>query len=336
MSCGARLAIFAVFASAFFPKGGATIIFILYLTGILVAVLSGLILRKTALPGKPAPLVMELPPYHAPRIGSIARQAWYRLKSFLTRAGKYIIPICVLIGVLNSVTVTGQLTKDSNENSLLAKTGRIVTPLFAPMGLQQNNWPATVGLTTGILAKEVVVGTLNTLYSETGHLTKQESDQFNLWRGLRDAALSVPQNLSHLGSAFANPIAANEAPHNMNKTAYGIMYKQFGGKAAAFAYLLFILLYFPCISTMAVMRREIGARWAYFSMTWSTGVAYALSVTSYQLLTVTLHPLTSIAWSLGMMAALALAILWLRRIAHSKSDAPKEQTITPKEVINAP
>ena len=288
MSCGARLAIFAVFASAFFPKDGAIIIFCLYLIGILVAVLSGLVLRKTVFLGEPAPLIMELPPYHIPRISSLWWYMWQRLKNFLFRAGRYIIPICVIIGILNSVTVRGKLVQEPDQQSLLSAVGQAVTPLFSPLGIKQENWPATVGLMTGILAKEVVVGTLNSLYSEQGHLTQRSAaSQFNFLCGLTDAVKSIPENLSRLWDAFKNPITANKASYEMSKTAYGVMYQQFsGGAAAVFAYLLFILLYFPCLSTMAAMRREVGKKWVLFSVSWNTGLAYALAVIFYQLLTV--------------------------------------------------
>ena len=312
MSCGARLAIFVTFASAFFPKGGATIIFILYLTGILIAVLSGLVLRRTILPGKPAQLMMELPPYHLPRLNSLCRHMWQRLKNFLFRAGRYIIPICIIIGVLNSVTITGKLVQDTTQESLLSAVGRIITPVFVPLGIKKDNWPATVGLTTGVLAKEVVVGTLNTLYSEQEHLSDQTISQFNFLGGLRDAVVSVPRNLSRLGDAFRNPISANESPREMNKMAYGVMYKKFGGKAAAFAYLLFVLLYFPCVSTVAAMRREVGKEWALFSVLWSTGLAYTLTIICYQLLTVFEHPWTTLLWSTGLLTALIVVILGLR------------------------
>ncbi|PMB54661.1 Fe(2+) transporter permease subunit FeoB [Coxiella endosymbiont of Rhipicephalus microplus] len=316
MSCGARLTIFSVFTSAFFPKGGATIIFICYLIGILIAILSGLVLRKTILPGKPAPLVMELPSYHIPQLNSLCRYIWQRLKNFLFRSGRYIIPICLIISVLNSITLTGKLVQDTKQQSLLSAIGRIITPVFAPLGVKNNNWPATVALSTGILVKEVVVGTLNTLYSEQGnHLSEQAHSEFNFGKGLRDAVISIPQNLSHLGNAFKNPILANERPHEMNTTAYGIMYKQFGGKAAAFSYLLFVLLYFPCVSTMTVMRREIGKRWTLFSILWGTGLSYVLAVICYQVLTVFNHPWTTLVWSASLLIALATVFIRLRACA---------------------
>lgn len=314
MSCGARLVIFAVFSSAFFPSGGATIIFILYLIGILIAVLSGLVLRKTILPGKPAPLVMELPHYHIPRLCFMYRHMWQRLKNFLFRAGQYIIPICVIISVLNSVTITGKLVQNITHESLLSAGGRIMTPIFAPFGIKRDNWPATVGLITGILAKEVVVGTLNTLYSEQeGYLSKQEVVlQFNFFKGLCDAIKSVPQNLSQLGDTFKNPISTNESLHEMDKTAYGVMYKQFDGKASAFSYLLFVLLYFPCVSTIVAISREVGKKWALFSILWSTVLAYTSAVVCYQLLTVFEHPWSTLLWSTSLLTFLMIVIAGLR------------------------
>lgn len=320
MSCGARLAIFSVFASAFFPKGGAIIIFCLYLIGILVAVLSGLVLRKTVFFGKPAPLIMELPPYHIPRVDSLWRHMWQRLKNFLFRAGRYIIFICVIIGILNSVTVKGKLVQEPNQESLLSAVGRAATPLFLPLGIKEENWPATVGLTTGILAKEVVVGTLNSLYSEQGHLTQRTDSQFNFWDGLADSVKSIPKNLNRLSDFFKNPIAANEAPHKMNKKAYGVIYQQFSGDTAAvFSYLLFILLYFPCVSTMAVIRREVGRKWALFSVFWSTGLAYLLAVICYQLLTVAHHPWITLYSGILLLAALAIAVVLLRPYIASRA-----------------
>lgn len=282
-----------------------------------MAVLSGLVLRKTVLPGKPTPLIMELPPYHMPHFSSLWLHMWQRLKSFLFRAGRYIIPICVLIGALNAVTVKGTLVKDSiKEQSLLSLIGRTITPVFSLLGLKRENWPAVVGLTTGIVAKEVVIGTLNTLYSEQKNIQLSSSPLY-FWNGLREAIKSVPQNLSQLGNAFKNPIAASSgiAHDDMNKTTYGIMYKKFNGKKAAFAYLLFILLYFPCVSTMATIRREVGRGWALFSVFWSTGLAYVLSVICYQWLTFLDHPGYTLTWSAVIGIILIIVITRFRQYA---------------------
>ncbi|MCL5272157.1 MAG: ferrous iron transport protein B, partial [Gammaproteobacteria bacterium] len=297
MSCGARLAIFAVFTSAFFPRGGQNIVFALYLIGIGMAVFTGFILRKTLLKGDPSPLIMELPLYHLPNIKTLGLHAWQRLKSFVFRAGKLIVPICVLIGVLNSLTLDGRNTVgDGDTQSLLSIIGQFVTPIFAPMGIRVDNWPATVGLVTGILAKEVVVGTLNTLYTQVGHLQTSLPDTFNLWSGLQDAFVSIPKNITDLAHAFSNPILAKAPIDTLNQGVYGLMYEKFDGRIGAFAYLLFVLLYFPCISTTAAMLREVHKGWSIFSAIWMTAVAYGVAVGFYQAATWLRHPISSSIW----------------------------------------
>ncbi|PHQ78653.1 MAG: ferrous iron transporter B, partial [Coxiella sp. (in: Bacteria)] len=177
--------------------------------------------------------------------------------------------------------------------------------------IKQENWPATVGLFTGLLAKEVVVGTLNTLYTQVGHLHHVD-DKFSFIGGLKAALDSIPRNLAALPAALSNPILASAPIKSVNSGVYGVMSKYFDGAAGAFAYLLFILLYFPCVSTMAVMRREIGKNWANFSMLWTTGLAYGVATCFYQLATIRRHELSSSLWVIGMMATFALVIIVLR------------------------
>jgi ferrous iron transport protein B len=264
MSCTARLAIYAVFTAAFFPHGRQNIVFALYVIGILVAVLTGLILRKTILSGRQSALVMELPTYHLPTIRDVLFQTWCRLKAFICKAGKVIIPACIIISLLNNIHI-------NNKDSLLATAGKKVTPILKPIGIEQNNWPATVGLVTGVIAKEVVVATLNTLYK------------------------------AHNGI-------------------YGQMYERFNGKAAAFAYLLFVLLYFPCIPALATILQELGWRWATFSMLWNTGIAYCTATVFYQTVTFTDHPIyAGISLSAIIIAFLSvvLTMRWLSKKEES-------------------
>lgn len=306
ISCGARLAIFAVFASAFFPHGGQNIIFLLYLIGIVAAIGTGYVLRKSLLSGKPAPLIMELPEYHLPSMRSMRKLVWQRLKGFLWRAGRYIIPVCVIIGTLNAIHLP--TSKTDEPVSILSAASQSVTPVLAPMGIHADNWPATVGLVTGILAKEVVVGTLNTLYSKT-----TAADAYSLKNGLKDAVQSVPNNLKNLSQAFANPFVAAEASHDMNAGAMQTMVTRFATPIAAFSYLIFILLYFPCISTLAAMYREIPKDWAIFSVIWTTGLAYAAAVITYQVGTLSAHPVASVAWVVGFALIFTLTIWAMKR-----------------------
>ncbi len=315
MSCGARFAIFSIFAAAFFPRHGAALIFLLYLLGIAAAVVTGVVFRKTCLPGESAALVMELPCYHRPQWQSLWRSTRRRTAAFVVRAGKVIVPVCILLGALNAITINGSLSQqDANTKSLLSVVGRAVTPVFEPMGIHADNWPATVGLTTGILAKEVVIGTLNSLYAEQAQV-KLEQDQFDFWGGLHDAVASVPENIGQLAGALSNPVVASAADVSMDKASFGVMEKQFVSRGAAFAYLVFVLLYFPCISTLAAMRREVGRRWASLSMLWSCGFAYVLAVICFQLTQLTQAGFAAIAWIAFMVLLLVAMMLGLRRVA---------------------
>jgi ferrous iron transport protein B len=317
MSCGARLAIYAVFTAAFFPVGGQNVVFVLYLIGILMAMLTGLLLRKTVLKGDPAPLVMELPPYHMPRLKTLSLLAWQRLKGFVFRAGKLIVPICILIGALNALNIDGTINGgDGDTHSLLSTIGQWITPIFAPMGIHQDNWPATVGLVTGILAKEVVVGTLNTLYSQVGHFAAASSDVFNFWGGLHEAIMSIPKNIGEIGSSLGNPVLAKAPVHTLTQNVYGLMYQRFDGRVGAIAYLLFVLLYFPCVSTTAAMLREVNRAWARFSVFWTTGVAYGVAVSFYQIATFARHPLPSFLWITAIVLVFATIIVFMRSLAR--------------------
>lgn len=316
MSCGARLAIFAVFTAAFFPSAGHNVVFALYMTGILVAIVTGFVLRKTLLQGQPSPFILELPDYQIPSWRDLTGQTWLRLKRFLTRATRVIIPVCIIIGALNAVTLDMHLSMETaSQHSILSMLGMWMTPLFHPMGITADNWPATVGLLTGTLAKEVVVATLNTLYSQVGHLGAQAGEQFQLWAGLKAALLSVPHNLAALPSVLANPIAATAPDSAMDPGVYGVMYQRFHHSAAAFSYLLFVLLYVPCVTTMAAMSRELNRGWTVFSVAWSFFVAYAVAVGFYQVATFRLHPSQSLLWLFGLSCAFFGVVLILRLIA---------------------
>ena len=267
-------------------------------------------------------MILELPTYHWPHWRSIFRSTWQRLKLFLFKAGRFIIPICVLIGCLNTISIHGRLISgEANQHSLLSSIGKTITPLFAPMGIQNDNWPATVGLATGLLAKEVVVGTLNTLYSQVGQLTEQ-AEQSTISDELKTAVLSIPKNLHDLGKTLTNPMALKAETPQVTKGVYGVMSHYFSGKLAAFAYLLFILLYFPCISTMAVMKREIGSAWAYFSMLWSTGIAYAVATLFYQTATFQQHPLTTLLCYLIVAISLFATRIFLGFKTNPQNELP--------------
>ena len=168
MSCGARLPVYALFAAAFFGKQAGTIVFALYLAGIVFAIVYGLFLKKSLFMGQSSNFVMELPNYHFPKIKSLLIHSWLKLKDYVLRAGKVITIAVAVLGFLNAFGyVDGKFTAGNadSENSLLSSVGKTITPVFEPFGVEEDNWPASVSLFTGLLAKEAVIGTMNSLYS---------------------------------------------------------------------------------------------------------------------------------------------------------------------------
>jgi ferrous iron transport protein B len=166
MSCGGRLAVYTVFAAAFFPEGGQFVIFGLYLLGIVFAMITSLLMKFSLLPEERSLHVLTLPSYHWPKLGNVLINAWIRLKMFIFRVGKFIIPLVLLVKLLGSWGTDGSFNQKPIEDSVLAAGGRAITPVLAPMGVREDNWPATVALFTGALHKVVIVTTLSTIYLE--------------------------------------------------------------------------------------------------------------------------------------------------------------------------
>jgi len=208
MSCSAKIPIYAVFAAAFFTEYQALVMIGLYLTGIIMAVLSALLLKNTAFKGKPVPFVMELPNYRLPSFKSVLILLWDKAKDFLQRAFTIIFVATIIIWFLQTFDAHLNVVSDS-ENSLLAALGKIIAPLFTPLGF--NDWRIATSLVAGFSAKEAVVSTLSIL-----------------------AGTSVA-DLSGTLSSFFTPLSA-------------------------VSFLVFSLLYTPCVAAVASIRRELNSR----------------------------------------------------------------------------
>lgn len=316
MSCGARLAIFAVFASAFFGQHGALVVFSLYLLGIAAAILTGLLLKNTLLRGEASPFVMELPTWHIPHRKSLLLQAWQRLKGFVFRAGKVIVAVSIFIGALNSFSLNGQPVSAIND-SALASVSRQLTPLLSPMGVTVDNWQATVGLVTGAMAKEVVVGTLNTLYTAQAlHEDAFDPSTYSLSTELKDGVIQTWQGLKSTFSlsVLFHPLDASKGDGEMESGPMGVMHSKFGSDAAAYSYLIFVLLYVPCVSVMGAVARESGRRWMLFSILWGLNLAWSLATLFYQFATFSSDP-TSAAITVGLIVGFnVLLLMLLKRI----------------------
>lgn len=316
MSCGARLPVYALFAAAFFPVAGQNIVFGLYIIGILAAVVTGLVLKQTLLPGKPSTFVMELPPYHLPSLRGVMIHTWDRLQGFILKAGQIIIIMVMVLGLLNSVGVDGSFGNQDSDRSILSVTSQAITPVLSPMGIQRENWPATVGIFTGVFAKEALVGTLDSLYSNLAQqraMGEEEAgeEEFNFWGQVQEAFASIPANLAEVPAALLDPLGLNiqdslEADDIAAETGvvagtFGEMNARFTGQASAFAYLLFVLLYSPCVSAIAAIHRETTLRWMLFVAFWTTGLAYGSAVMFYQVATFSQHAIASFFWIAGVV-----------------------------------
>ncbi len=326
MSCGARLPVYALFAAAFFPHSGSTLVFALYLTGIALAIMTGLILKSTVLRGETSHFIMELPPYHRPTFRGVIIHTYDRLKQFMFRAGKILMPIFIILAFLNSMGTDGTFGHEDSKNSVLSAAGRSITPIFKPMGLTQENWPATVGIFTGIFAKEAVVGTLDALYNTMGEAEEGESEEenFSFWGGIGEALLSIPAAFSELGGTVTDPlgvgidddlsdIGAVAEDQEVSTSTFGAMIKRFDGRIGAIAYLLFVLIYYPCLAAIAAIYRETNLKWTIFIGTYLTLLAWAAATLFYQLATFGRHPGESLTWVMVIGVAFIAFLYGMRR-----------------------
>jgi ferrous iron transport protein B len=335
MSCGARLPVYALFAAAFFPVGGQNVVFLLYLAGIGFAVLTGLLLKYTLLKGSITQFVMELPPYHVPTVKSVLLRTWDRLKSFLLKASRILIPMVALLALFNTMSLDGSIGHDDSKDSLLATVSRSITPIFAPMGIQQDNWPATVGIFTGVFAKEAVVGTLDAIYlqneAQEAVASGATDEPFSLGAALKEAVQTIPDNLAGVADTLTDPLGLNIGDTSSIDSAakaqavragtFGAMGRLFDGKIGAIAYMLFILMYFPCVAAMAAVYRETNLRWTVFIATWTTLLAYTSATGFYQLATFARHPAFSTAWLAGCGLIFLTVVLLMRALGRESGVA---------------
>jgi ferrous iron transport protein B len=298
MSCGARLPVYALFGAAFFGAGAGNMVFSIYMVGIILAIFTGLLLKKTLFKGEASHFVMELPPYHAPRLRNIFAYTWSRLRIFMFRT-KIIIIMVAILSFLNSVGMDGSFGNEDSPNSVLAKIGQTITPIFEPMGVEHQNWPATVGIFTGIFAKEAVVGTLNALYSQIDtaanardKAAEEEEGGFDFWAGVKEAAASVPEALSGVWDGLRDPLHLGLVSEDSETVAedvgadqkvYTAMQRYFTkGPLQAYAYLLFILIYMPCVAALGAVVREMGPKLGWLAMGYLTVLAWVTATLFYQ------------------------------------------------------
>lgn len=319
MSCGARLPVYTLFATIFFPQSAATVVFILYVLGIIVAIFTGIVLKHTLLPGAITPFIMEMPAYRLPTLRGMLYLTWSRLKGFIVRAGQAIVLMVTILSLLNTIGTDGSFGHNNSDQSILAVVSQKITPVFKPMGIEEKNWPATVGIFTGIFAKEAVIATLNSLYSMEAESSDDEA--FSLSAGMVNAFKTIPENLTKLKDSFLDPLglsAVNEDLTNVQQEldiASGTvskLEKSFANNAAAMAYLIFILLYTPCAAALGTIYREAGWRWMLFVASWTFFTGWVCATFYYQF--DLLGYQKSAIYALGKIIILCIFVISLMKI----------------------
>ncbi len=331
MSCGARLTVYALFAAAFFQENGQNIVFALYLLGIALAIFTGWIFRKQLFTDEITPSFQEMPAYHVPIARNILLTTWFRLKGFIFRAGKTIVSVVIVLSFLNSFSTDGSFNNEDSENSILSVIGKSITPAFGPMGIEPDNWPATVGLFTGMFAKEAIVGTLDALYSapEDG---SNDGAMPDIVAAIGEAFASVGSELIALSDSLTDPLGisigdvsdldAVADEQNIETSTLSNMASLFSSPFAAFCYLVFILLYAPCVAVLGAINKEAGWHWTLLVFGWCTGLAYITATVIYQIGTFSTNPLFSSIWIASMLSILLLFIVNLKRL--SSKMVPKD------------
>ena len=253
MSCSARLPIYIMIIGTFFAaQYRSWVMLSLYAIGIVLAVIVSKVLATFVIKGEDTPFVMELPPYRWPTAKAIARHTWEKCKEYLKKMGGIILVASIIVWALGYFPHNGDLTpQQQQEQSYIGRMGKAVEPVFAPQGF---NWKLDVSLIAGVGAKEIVASTIGVLYS--GDDSFGDDDSF--------AEGEDSQKYTRL---------------QQQMQADGIT------PATAYAYLLFVLIYFPCLATIVAIKNESGSwRWALVSALYTTALAWVISALALPLL----------------------------------------------------
>jgi ferrous iron transport protein B len=280
MSCGARLPVYAIFAAAFFPDNAGQFIFGLYLLGIVLAIVTGMIFKRTIFKGKPpSPFVMELPPYRLPTLKGILIHMWERTSVFVRKAATIIMAVSVILWFLMNVPWGVEEPKDS----LFGKASAAIAPVLAPAGF--GDWQAAGSLVTGFVAKEVVVGTMSQIY--VGEAEEEEAEEpttffqdlgeivVGFWNATVDtvkATVSLIPGVDLMGEEEAEE----------EDTALVQALQESFTPLQAVAFNVFVLLYVPCMVAIAAQRHEYGNKWTLFNAVYLTALGWVVSTLIYQ------------------------------------------------------
>lgn len=257
MSCEARIPIYIMIIATFFSRGSAPFIMMsLYLIGMVLAVIISRLFSKTLFKGEDTPFVMELPPYRFPTAKALGRHTWEKGKIYLKKMGGIILVASIIVWALSYFPHPQGLDEhEQQQQSYLATIGKTVEPVFRPQGF---TWKLDVGLIAGVGAKEIVASTMGILYSDEKDIDDDNSKYEHINKRMSYDIAQLHQK------------SVSEIKPLTDLTAY--------------CYLLFVLLYFPCIATIAAIKGETGSwKWALFTAGYTTCLAWAVSALVFQI-----------------------------------------------------
>jgi ferrous iron transport protein B len=272
MSCGARLPVYVLFVGVFFPDSSGTVIWSLYVMGILLAVLMGLAFKKTVFRGEAPMFIMELPPYRMPSLSSLCLHTWEKGKHFLFKAGTYIFAVSILVWFLLNLPWGVEHKRDS----YLGRAGSAIAPVFQPVGF--GTWEAASSLITGVIAKEIVVGTMGEIYAPK-HDDEKEAP--TLSEDLKEIVVSF-------GTAAKSAVSTllylpGEPEEEEDQSALNQAVRAGFTPLSAYAFMAFVLLYMPCMVVGAAMRQEFGTwKWVAVAFIYQTALAWSVALIIYQ------------------------------------------------------
>jgi ferrous iron transport protein B len=278
MSCGARLPVYVLFAGVFFAERAGTVIWALYVIGVALAVAMGLLFKKTLFRGEAPSFIMELPPYRMPSLRSLCVHTWEKGKHFLYKAGTYILAVSVLVWFLLNLPWGVEHRKDS----YLGRAGQVVAPALAPLGF--GTWEAASALLTGVIAKEIVVGTMGEIYAP-GAPEEAEGPAPTLGEDLREIAVSFGGAVRDAAGNVAGTVGLSSQSIDDAEGASPLKDAVRGAftPLTAFGFMVFVLLYMPCVVVAIAMRQELGGwRWFGLAFAYQTALAWGVALVVYQ------------------------------------------------------
>lgn len=273
VSCPARFIVFSFFASIFF-NNPAPIIVSLYAFGIVVAILTAIVLNKALFKGKQIPLLIELPPYRIPPIKVLYKLVMYELKSFLKRAGTVIFLCAIVVWFLVKVPFGAP-----PEKSIVGYMGKGLSYVFSPIGI--SDWRASASLVPAFLAREIIISSMGTIYSES--FGSKNSESFDLkkesmeeLKSLEDSLIITGKSLFSFG--FSNLFSGEEYQSSLKDEI-----KRSFTRVSAISFMIFVLLYTSCVATVAILKNVFGTKYATLFLLYSFLVAYLFSFLFYNL-----------------------------------------------------